>query len=157
MTRVGVLTIGRQQELRPDCHLAHAVHGGTNPPAERQALDDAKTAPTDRGAARLVDLRHGLPATVAHRDLYPVVMQPPSDPDDATRQRGSVSQSVTDKFADHQAGITCRNLTDAGFPELTYQVPACYANARRRIREQNNARRTHLHALTPLVEPYQPA
>jgi hypothetical protein len=64
--------------------------------------------------------RHRRPAAVAHGDLKAVVVQPPGDADDGTRQRRSVPQGIADKFTKNEAGITRRSLERSSLGEVAH-------------------------------------
>ena len=83
--------------------------------------------------------------------------QAPGHLHEAAGQRCGVAQRVADKFAQNEAGVTRRNLENAGLGEVADQAPASNANARGCIREHPHARRTHLHEHpAPSVELYEP-
>ena len=118
--RVLVRLVGAERELGPDRRLGRAVRGRADSPPKGQPVDDAKPATADRRVAGLVHGRRGRAAAVAHGDLNAIVVKPPGDANDGTRQRRSVPEGVTDKFTKNETGITRRCLEDSSLGEVAY-------------------------------------
>jgi hypothetical protein len=135
-----------QRKLRPHRRAAVVV---AYAPAPGQMGDDRQAAAAERRKRGARGTRPGDRAAVADAYFEHVRSENPADPHMPVRQWMRVPQRVAQQFAHDQGGIVRGGLTDARAAKLGGQPAACHSDAGGRVREQNRARRPHLHQRPP--------
>ena len=146
----------RRRQNGPDGHPAPA---GPDPPAAGQVLDDGEATPAKRGDGRTFGTRPGRSPAVTHRYPQRAAGQRPGHPDHAARQRAGMPDRVAQQLAQDQGRIADRGGHHAGFAQVGGEPPTSGRDTGRRVREQDDARCTHLpvpRPITGLTEPDMP-
>ena len=146
----------RRRQNGPDGHPAPA---GPDPPAAGQVLHDGEATPAKCGDGRTFGARPGRSPAVAHRYPQRAAGQRPGHPDGAARQRPGVPDRVAQQLTQDQGRIADRGGHHAGFAQIGGEPPTSGRDTGRRVREQDDARCTHLPAPRPstgLTEPDMP-
>jgi hypothetical protein len=135
-----------QRKLRPHGRAAIVA---AYPPAPGQMGHDGQAAAAERRKRGARRVWPGDGAAVTDGDFEHVRVEDPSDPQVAVRQRMRVPQRVAQQFAHDQGRVVGRRLADACTAEFGGEATACHRDTGGRVREQNRARRPHLHQRPP--------
>jgi hypothetical protein len=140
----------RRGQHGPDGYPAAA---GPDPPAAGQVLDDGQATPAKCGNRRTFGTRPGWSPAVAYRYPQRAARQRPGHPDRAARQRPGVPDRVTQQLAQDQGRIANRGGHHAGFAQIGGEPPTSGRDTGRHVREQDDARCTHLPVPRPIDRP----
>src|SRR5215475_13311130 len=117
---------------------------GQDAPAAGQVLDDGQPAAAYRGERGLRGPWPGHAAAIAHRHLERSFAQRPGNQHPGAGQRPGVDDRVGQQFAYHDGCVTDRRRNDARLAQVGADLPARGHDAGRSVRQQHDARRTHL-------------